>query len=82
MTDAAGLTELERDILAFEHGWWKHVGAKEQAITDRFGLTPTLYYQRLHSIIDKPEALLHDPMLVKRLRRLRDTRTAQRRRAR
>jgi hypothetical protein len=68
------LTDLERDILAFEHRRWNHSGAKEQAVHDTFGLSMNRYAQLLNAIIDKPEALVHDPMLVKRLRRLRDTR--------
>lgn len=76
--DAAGLTDLEREILTFEAGWWKHQGAKEQAVRDLFGLSSTRYYQLLHTVIDKPEALVYDPMLVKRLRRLREARQQRR----
>ncbi len=68
------LSERERDILAFERQWWKYAGAKEQAIKDLFDLSATRYYQVLNALIDRPEALVHDPMLVKRLRRLRTTR--------
>ena len=68
------LTEREREVLAFERQWWKYAGAKEQAVRDLFGLSATRYYQLLNALIDRPEALVHDPMLVKRLRRLRATR--------
>nr|MBA2477365.1 DUF3263 domain-containing protein [Sporichthyaceae bacterium] len=34
----------------------------------------TRYYQVLNALIDRPEALAYDPMLIKRLRRLRATR--------
>ena len=72
---AAGeLTERERDVLAFERQWWKYAGAKEQAVKDLFDLSATRYYQVLNALIDRPEALVADPMLVKRLRRLRTTR--------
>ncbi len=54
-------------------------GAKEQAIHDLFGLTPTRYYLRLNRLLDEPAATAHDPVLVKRLRRLRETRTRRRR---
>lgn len=76
--DPDGLTRREREILAFERQWWKYAGAKEQAIRDLFDMSATRYYQILNSLIDRPEALAADPMLVKRLRRLR----AHRRRAR
>ncbi len=72
--DTPALTERELQILAFENKWWKHAGAKEQAIRDKFGMSATRYYQILNALIDKPEALAQDPLLVKRLRRLRATR--------
>ncbi len=68
------LSERERELLAFERQWWKYAGGKEQAVRDQFGLSATRYYQLLNALIDRPEALVHDPMLVKRLRRLRATR--------
>ena len=61
-------------ILAFERHWWKYAGAKEQAIRDQFQMSATRYYQVLNALIDRPEALAHDPLLVKRLRRLRAAR--------
>lgn len=72
--DASGLTERERQILAVERQWWKYAGAKESTIRDLFDLSATRYYQVLNALIDRPEALVYDPMLVKRLRRLRTTR--------
>ena len=62
-------------ILAFERTWWKHAGVKEQAIRDEFGLSTARYYQLLGALIDSPAALAHDPMLIKRLHRVRDART-------
>ena len=70
----AGISERDREILAFERQWWKYAGAKETAIRDLFDLSATRYYQTLNALIDRPEALVHDPMLVKRLRRLRVSR--------
>ena len=75
-----GLTEREREILAFERRWWKHAGAKEQAIRDTFDLTATRYYQLLNGLIDNPAALAAEPMLVGRLQRLRSSRSRSRRR--
>ena len=72
------LTATERDILAFERHWWKYAGAKEQAIKDLFDLSATRYYQVLNALIDQPAALMHDPMLVKRLQRLRSARNSDR----
>jgi Protein of unknown function (DUF3263) len=74
------LTEREQEILAFEARWWKHAGAKEQAIRDAFGLSSTRYYQLLNALLDNPVALERDPVLIGRLRRLRSTRARTRRR--
>lgn len=68
------LTSREQEILAFERQWWKYAGAKEQAVRELFDLSSTRYYQVLNALIDRPDALAHDPMLVKRLRRMRQTR--------
>ena len=68
------LTGRELEILAFERQWWKYAGAKEAAVKELFDMSATRYYQVLNALIDKPEALVADPMLVKRLRRLRSTR--------
>ncbi|MEV2238986.1 DUF3263 domain-containing protein [Micromonospora sp. NPDC049891] len=77
---AGGLDERERDMLAFERQWWRHAGAKEQAIRDRFGLSATRYYQLLNALLDNPAALAADPVLVGRLVRLRASRARNRRR--
>ncbi|MBL8930151.1 MAG: DUF3263 domain-containing protein [Kineosporiaceae bacterium] len=68
------LSARDREILAFERQWWKYAGAKEQAVRDLFEMSSTRYYQVLNALIDTPAALEHDPMLVKRLRRMRQSR--------
>jgi len=71
---ASQLSPRDQEILAFERQWWKYAGAKEQAIRELFDMSATRYYQVLNALIDRPEALATDPMLVKRLRRLRSAR--------
>jgi hypothetical protein len=66
-----GLSRREHEMLTFERQWWRRPGAKETAIRDRFGVTPTRYYQVLNALVDRPDALAADPLLVRRLRRLR-----------
>lgn len=73
-----GLSELEIKILDFERQWWRYAGAKESSIKELFNLTPPSYYQLLNNLIDREAALLTQPMLVKRLRRLREARTEAR----
>ena len=70
----AGMDDHEREILDFEHRWWKYPGAKEQAVRTQFGISATRYYQLLNALIDRSEALAHDPLLVRRLRRQRSRR--------
>lgn len=77
-SSADPLSERDRDILGMERLWWRYAGAKEQAIRETFGMSSTRYYQLLNALIDRDEALAFDPLLVKRLRRMR----AQRQRSR
>ena len=70
----SGLSDRERELLAFERQWWKFAGAKEQAIRELFDMSSTRYYQVLNALIDRTDALEFDPMLVKRLRRMRASR--------
>ena len=65
-------------MLTFERQWWRRAGAKETAIRDQFGVSPTRYYQVLNALVDRSEALAADPLLVRRLRRLRTARQRQR----
>ena len=78
---AVSLSDLEIRILDFESNWWRFAGAKESAIKELFDLNAPRYYQLLNDLIDREDALAAAPMLVKRLRRLRD-RTARRHRRR
>ena len=68
------LSERDRRILSFERQWWNYAGAKEQAVREQFDMSATRYYQVLNALMDRPEALAYDPLLVKRLRRLRSAR--------
>jgi hypothetical protein len=76
--DEVGLSERDAAMLDFERQWWKYAGAKEQAVREKFDMSSTRYYQVLNALIDKPEALEADPLLVRRLRRLRASRQRQR----
>jgi hypothetical protein len=67
------LSDRDREILEFERQWWRYAGAKEQAIRELFDMSATRYYQIVNNLIDTPEALAFDPMLVKRMRRMRAT---------
>jgi hypothetical protein len=71
----AGLSPQELAILEFERQWWRYPGSKEGAIGELFSMSSPRYYQALNALLDRPEAELAYPTLVRRLRRIRDTRT-------
>jgi Protein of unknown function (DUF3263) len=75
---ADALDERTRALLDFEREAWKLEVAKERAIRERFGFSAARYHQLLHRAIDTPGALAYDPMLVRRLRRVRDDRRRRR----
>lgn len=68
------LSDRDRAILDFERSWWTGPGPKEMAIRERLGLSATRYYQLLNGLLDAPDAIAYDPLVVRRLRRLRDRR--------
>lgn len=74
MTVGSTISDLEVRILDFERNWWRFAGAKESAINELFDLSAPRYYQLLNDLIDRDDALAASPMLVKRLRRLREAR--------
>ena len=74
----AELSDRDRQILDFERESWKLAVPKERAIRERFGFSAARYHQLLNRLIDRPEALMHDPMLVRRLRRVREVRRRRR----
>ncbi|HKE50751.1 MAG TPA: DUF3263 domain-containing protein [Actinomycetes bacterium] len=76
--DGDALSERDQRMLALERQWWKYAGAKEHAIREQFAMSATRYYQLLNALLDRPEALAYDPMLVKRLRRIRSARARAR----
>jgi len=68
------LSERDRAILDFERSWWTEPGPKELAIRQRFDLSATRYYQVLGALLESPDAVEYDPLVVRRLRRMRDRR--------
>jgi len=73
-----GLSGHDEALLDFEGSWWQAEYSKEDEIRLRFGLSTSRYYQQLNALIDQPEALAYAPLLVKRLRRMREQRQHQR----
>jgi hypothetical protein len=75
---AQALTDLERSVLGLERNPYRDAGSKEKAIRERLGLPPTRYYQVLNGLLDHPGALAREPVLINRLRRMRESRRARR----
>lgn len=76
--DAPRLSEQELAVLDIARRQWIGPGARERAIRERLGLSPTRYFQLLNALLDDPRALAHDPVTVNRLRRVRTARRATR----
>jgi hypothetical protein len=74
----SNLSDLEVRILDFERQWRKYAGAKDAAIKELFDLSTRSYYELLNNLIDREDALAASPLLVKRLRRLRQARISAR----
>ena len=74
----SNLSDLEVRMLDFERQWWKYAGAKDAAIKELFDLSTRSYYELLNNLIDREDALAASPLLVKRLRRLREARISLR----
>ena len=72
------LSERDRLLLEFERQWWKYAGAKDAAVKELFNISAKQYYELLNNLIDRPDALAASPLLIKRLRRLREARIAAR----
>ena len=72
------LSAQETEILEFERRWWRYGGAKDAVVREHLGISSATYYQAINAMLDKPAAMAHDPLLVKRLRRLRMARQRQR----
>lgn len=77
-SEATSLTDLEIRILDFERQWWRYAGMKDAGIREQFGMNAAQYYEALNNLIDREDALAAYPLLVKRLRRLREARLASR----
>ncbi len=70
-------SDLDLRLLDFEREWWRHAGSKESVVKENFGISLSEYYERLNHLIDSDAAMAAQPLLVKRLRRLRAQRVGE-----
>lgn len=78
----AELSPEHRAMLDFERHHWRFLATKEDEVRERFGIGLADYEQELSSLLDRPEAVAYAPATVRRLRRLRQRRLAERRESR
>jgi hypothetical protein len=78
ISSASSLSDIEVRMLDFERQWWKYAGTKDAAIKELFDMPTKKYYEILNSLIDRDDALASSPLLIKRLRRLREARLERR----
>jgi hypothetical protein len=71
---AVPLIDREQAILDFERTWWTRDGLKDAMVRELFQVELAAYYQTLNELLDRQDALDYDPLVVRRLRRLRDRR--------
>ena len=69
-----GLSACDRAILDFERSWRRYPGPKEAAIREHLRMSPSRYYRLLNTLLDDHDALVYDPLTVKRAQRVRNQR--------
>jgi hypothetical protein len=65
------LSDRHAAMLDFERSWWSSDEPRDQVIRARFQCSPAEYHAELTRVLDDPDALAHDPLVVRRLKRLR-----------
>ena len=77
MEDGAPLSQRDEAILEFEGSWWLYPGPKDRAIREYLEMSSTRYYQAIRRLMDDPAARARHPLVIRRLRRMRDERIEQ-----
>ena len=68
------LSEKDIRVLDFEAGWWHFPEPKDRAIRDYLGMSSTRYYQALRRLVEDEEAAREYPLVIKRLRKMKQAR--------
>lgn len=74
----AVISERHQAMLDFERSSWAIDDPKELAIRARFQCSADEYYAELNDLVELPEAMEHDPLVVRRLQRHRLRRLRER----
>ena len=68
------MTDDERVALGIEAAYWKHLGAKETHIRETLGWSAVRHAQVVNALINRADVEAEEPMVVRRLRRVRERR--------
>lgn len=72
------INERQQAMLEFERNFWMFDEPKESLIRARFQCSADEYYAQLNDLLELPEAMDHDPLVVRRLQRQRLRRRRER----
>lgn len=72
------ITERQQAMLEFERTFWTFDDPKETLVRARFQCSIDEYHAELNDLLEQPEALAHDPLVVRRLQRQRVRRRRER----
>jgi hypothetical protein len=72
------ISERHQAMLEFERTFWTFDEPRETLIRARFQCSVDEYYAELNELLEQPEALAHDPLVVRRLQRQRIRRRRER----
>jgi hypothetical protein len=73
-TPVRELSARDRAVLDLASRPWPGAGARDRAVRERLGISPTAYLQLLNALLDDPLALAYAPVTVNRLRASREAR--------
>ncbi|MFT4864715.1 MAG: hypothetical protein ACI9CV_001293 [Ilumatobacter sp.] len=65
------LSERHAAMLDFERSWWTNDDPRDQVVRARFQCSPEEYDAEIAVVLENPDAAEHDPLVVRRLKRLR-----------
>ena len=72
------INERQQAMLEFERTYWTFDEPKETLVRARFQCSADEYYAELNELLELPQALEHDPLVVRRLQRQRLRRRRER----
>jgi hypothetical protein len=72
------MTVREHQAIRLAAATYRYPGARDTAILEQLGWSPTVFWAVVHALIERPDVITEYPMECRRLQRLRDARRRQR----